>query len=108
MLENAYTYTLNQDIVQLLQYFLCSLISYCFLGLAKERKQLPVYQWHSVVPYFNIERPKTDVKPAPKQPVPEMKAAKKVVTLPPIRPSAIHQSISDNSMYSRSMYNVGG
>jgi len=63
----------------------------------KEAKQLPVFQWHSVVPYFNITRPPPEPKVATTTPVVvvETKPQKKV-TLPPKR-TAIHQSISDHS-----------
>ncbi|KAL4229580.1 hypothetical protein ACF0H5_012618 [Mactra antiquata] len=67
--------------------------------IPKEPKQLRVYQWHSLVPYFTNEKPQTtDQKPVdpPVESAVLTKAAKKVVTLPPKRPVAIHQSISDN------------
>ena len=72
----------------------------------KEQKQVRVYQWHSLVPYFNNNDNKTSaVHAVPPQGLGiETKAAKKIVTLPPNtlppkRPvaKAIHESISENS-----------
>ena len=65
----------------------------------KEQKQVRVYQWHSLVPYFNNSEPKSGQEPTPGLgPLVETKAAKKMVVFPK-RPIAIHESISENSKY---------
>ena len=76
------------------------MVTFLFIEIAKESKQVPLYQWHSLVPYWTPSKPANHLEASPKKsstPVTEPKAAKKMVTLQSKRPTAIHQSISDNS-----------
>ena len=62
----------------------------------KEQKQVRVYQWHSLVPYFNSSEPKpVPDQPKSMSPMVATKAAKKLVVFP--HKLAIHESISENS-----------
>ncbi|KAK3597989.1 hypothetical protein CHS0354_042342 [Potamilus streckersoni] len=65
-----------------------------------EKKQVPVFQWHSLVPYLTPSTTVvTTVEPVPQpKPVSQPKPAPQPKPPPrpaPPRPSAIHQSISD-------------